>query len=90
MRVVPYQAKWDEMFIRESLALARVFAEHGVYIHHIGSTAIHGLAAKPIIDILPVVDRIEAVDALAWSLEQLGYEGFGEFGLPGRRFFRKG
>ena len=49
-----------------------------------------GLAAKPIIDILPVVRSLEAVDAAKDSLEALGYEYLGEFGIPGRRYLRKG
>jgi GrpB-like predicted nucleotidyltransferase (UPF0157 family) len=55
-----------------------------VEIHHIGSTAIPGIAAKPIIDILPVVREIDHVDALA-----AGYRAWGEFGLPGRRYFTR-
>ena len=52
-----------------------------------GSTAVPGLAAKPIIDILPVVRHIEHMDSLAGEMEKLGYQAMGEFGIPGRRYF---
>jgi GrpB-like predicted nucleotidyltransferase (UPF0157 family) len=60
-----------------------------VRIHHIGSTAIPGIHAKPIIDILLEVDDIAPFDDRSSSIEQLGYEAMGEFGIPGRRYFRK-
>ena len=58
-------------------------------IHHIGSTAIPGIYAKPVIDMLAVVSDIAAVDSYAAAMEALGYEAMGEFGIPGRRYFRR-
>ena len=46
--------------------------------------------AKPIIDIMPVVERIGGVDRYNHGFETIGYECMGEFGIPGRRYFRKG
>jgi GrpB-like predicted nucleotidyltransferase (UPF0157 family) len=60
-----------------------------VSIHHIGSTAVSGLAAKPIIDLLPVVRSIERIDTLAAVLEAAGYRAWGGYGLPGRRYFTR-
>lgn len=60
-----------------------------VAIEHIGSTAIPGIKAKPIIDILLVVRDIERVDAKNNAMQNLGYEALGEYGIPGRRYFRK-
>ncbi len=59
-----------------------------VAIHHIGSTAVTGLPAKPVIDLLPVFDTPQQMDASRPALEALGYEWLGEFGLPGRRYVR--
>jgi GrpB-like predicted nucleotidyltransferase (UPF0157 family) len=59
-------------------------------IHHIGSTSIPGVYAKPIIDILPLVYDIAVVDSYNTTMEALGYQPKGEFGLPGRRYFHRG
>ncbi|MDA8345666.1 MAG: GrpB family protein [Thermaerobacter sp.] len=91
MRVVVTEpdAAWPRQFRMEAERLASVFGRHALFIHHIGSTSVPGLAAKPVIDILPVVRQIAAVDALTPSLQQLGYEAMGEYGLQGRRYFRR-
>ncbi len=88
--VVPYQPSWPLAYEQEAARLKEVLSGLLVSIHHIGSTAVPGLAAKPIIDILPVVTEITAVDALADAFVFLGYEYMGAFGIPGRRYLRKG
>jgi GrpB-like predicted nucleotidyltransferase (UPF0157 family) len=87
--VVPYDSSWPAEFARESAAVASALGESCLIVHHIGSTSIHGMVAKPIIDMLPVVRSIEAVDARSGEMTALGYEVLGEFGIPGRRYFRK-
>ncbi len=57
-------------------------------IHHIGSTSVPDLIAKPVIDLLPVFTDMSRLDAARPGLETLGYEWLGEFGLPGRRYIR--
>lgn len=88
VRVVPYDPNWQEMFEKESLLIRQALGGNCLAVHHIGSTAVPGLAAKPIIDILPVVKNILEVDADAMS--RIGYEAKGEYGMPFRRFFQKG
>ena len=85
-----YDPAWPEEFRREAAAIARILGDNLTAIHHIGSTAVPGLAAKPIIDIMPVVRSLGAVDGSRAALESLGYEYLGEFGIPGRRYMRKG
>lgn len=55
--VEPWNPRWSADFDREAERLRRVLGDVAVAIHHIGSTAVAGLAAKPVIDVL-----IEAVD----------------------------
>lgn len=88
--VVAYDASWPELYQAEAEKIRAVLGDNLLAIHHIGSTAVPGLQAKPIIDILPVVRDLARVDACNPAFEQLGYECMGEFGIPGRRYFRKG
>lgn len=89
--VAPYDQAWPQRFDEEAARLAPAFGPALMTLHHIGSTSVPDLAAKPIIDIMPVVRDIADVTApVTAALARLGYEGLGEFGLPGRRYFRKG
>lgn len=90
VEVVEYDPTWTGKFEEESGKIRRLFDSELVAIHHIGSTSVPGLDAKPIIDMMPVVRQIERVDGLIGHMEALGYRSFGEHGIPGRRFFAKG
>lgn len=57
-------------------------------VQHVGSTSVPGLTAKPIIDMLGEVADLAQADAMVPGLAGLGYEAMGEFGIPGRRYFR--
>lgn len=87
--VVPHDQAWKQAFVDEAGRIAQALGNCVVAIHHIGSTAIPGIYAKPIIDFLVEVDHIVNVDARTSALEGLGYVGMGEYGIPGRRYFRK-
>ena len=88
--VIEYDPAWPLEFEREASRIRGALGENCLEVYHIGSTAVPGLAAKPIIDIMPVVYSLEAVDALSAGFEALGYEYLGEFGIPGRRYMRRG
>ena len=96
IEVVKYDPRWQSAFEIEKSALAKVLGNNAVTIDHIGSTAVNGLAAKPIIDILVSVASLNKLDASAQAIESLGYalqgkDGIkGENGIAGRRFFQKG
>lgn len=92
MRVIvtDYNPQWPDIFEVEANRLREVFGEELIAVHHIGSTSVPGLKAKPIIDIMPVVRDIKVVDEFNDKMMRLAYEPMGEYGIPGRRYFRKG
>ena len=87
--VVPHDPSWSGRYEVESGRIARALGPNAVAVHHIGSTAIPNIYAKPIIDMLVEVGDIDQVGARNPAMEALGYEAMGEFGIEGRRYFRK-
>ena len=77
------------MFTQESARLAGILSTEIVACHHIGSTAIPGILAKPIVDILLEVKDIQRIDSYNDQLIGLSYQPRGEYGIPGRRYFIK-
>lgn len=90
VEVKPYDEKWPAMFEEEKGLLLEELGDIIVCIHHIGSTAIYGIAAKPIIDILIEAVSLEELDNAHSKFEAINYEALGEFGIPRRRYYRKG
>ena len=89
VRVVPYDVRWPAQYVIEAHHIRRALGNVAVAIHHIGSTSVPGLSAKPVIDILVEVNGLADVDTRTPAVESLGYEAKGEFGIPGRRYFRR-
>jgi len=87
--VVPHDPAWSQAFFDEARRIVAALGDPPVAVHHIGSTAIPGIAAKPVLDLLLEVDRLERLDEQAPVMRELGYQVMGEFGIPGRRYFRK-
>jgi GrpB-like predicted nucleotidyltransferase (UPF0157 family) len=87
--VVPYNPKWVEEYWKEVEKLKASLGTMQISFHHIGSTAVPGLAAKPTIDILMVVDDLQELDMMSSSFEGLGYQAKGENGIPGRRYYQR-
>jgi GrpB-like predicted nucleotidyltransferase (UPF0157 family) len=87
--VVPHNPQWSAMYEAEAARLAQVLGPAAVAMHHIGSTAIPRIRAKPIIDILVEAIELDAIDSRNAALQSLGYEVMGECGIRGRRYFRK-
>ncbi|HUB40644.1 MAG TPA: GrpB family protein [Streptosporangiaceae bacterium] len=84
-----YDPAWPE---RASEAIAELVAAlPGLFsaIEHVGSTAVPGLAAKPIIDLMAAADGLDRVVARDGDLRRLGYE-FHDTRMPGRLFYRRG
>ncbi|NMH68742.1 GrpB family protein [Bacillus sp. RO3] len=88
VKVVPHQADWKEKFLKEKRTLSKLLPDAA--IHHIGSTSVPGLAAKPIIDILIEVPELRSVDEQGEAFSQLDFVGKGENGISNRRYFYKG
>ena len=88
--VLNYDPEWPLKYERERKAIAEILDGNGISIYHIGSTSVPGLVAKPIIDMMAVVRSLEKVDDARGKFSELGYECLGEFGIAGRRYFRKG
>jgi GrpB-like predicted nucleotidyltransferase (UPF0157 family) len=90
VQLVPYDALWPREFDAEAARIDTACDDLPIRLEHIGSTAIPGMSAKPVIDILagcPAnVDRAPYVAAL----RQLGYTHRGNNGLPGRNYFVRG
>ncbi len=82
----PYTPAWAEAAEREAARLTEALSDCLLVVHHIGSTAIPAIRAKPILDLLPVVRELTALDAARPRVEALGYAWWGEYGLPGRRY----
>lgn len=90
VEVLSFTKQWSEQFEAEAKLLQQIFRDEIIQIHHIGSTSVEGLSAKPIIDIMPVVKNISRVDQYNEAMRKIGYETKGENGLQGRRYFQKG
>ncbi len=89
--VVPHDAAWPARFRIESQLLHVALSELKPAIEHIGSTAVPGLAAKPIIDMLIGVESLSAFESQAKRLAVFGYQYIPEYerALPDRRFFKR-
>lgn len=87
--MVPHNLAWRHEFQREAERVSAAVGSNAATVHHMGSTAIPTVYAKPVIDILLVVQDLAALDEKQPEMEVLGYEARGEYGIPGRRFFRR-
>ncbi len=84
-----YSPRWPAAFAEEAARLRVLLGAEVVDIHHIGSTSVPGIAAKPVIDMLPLVRSLGALDRRTGMLQRAGYRAWGEYGLAGRRYFTR-
>jgi GrpB-like predicted nucleotidyltransferase (UPF0157 family) len=89
VQVHPPNPQWSKDFEAEAAQIALALGDNVAHIHHIGSTSIPNIYAKPVIDLLVEVNNIDRVDGCQTAMEALNYSALGEYGLPGRRYFRK-
>ncbi len=76
IEVIPYDERWPQLFMAEAARVGGTLSDEVRTIEHIGSTAVPGLAAKPIIDSLLLVNKLDsrAKQRLTEQLRPLGYE----------------
>jgi GrpB-like predicted nucleotidyltransferase (UPF0157 family) len=90
IEIVPYDSRWPELFATEAPLVRAALGEQVIAIEHFGSTAIPGLAAKPIIDILVAVRSLAAMEHAEAALAPLGYVFWRDNPMRDRMFFVKG
>lgn len=89
--IVDYDKAWPAMYEAERARLLRELGSVIIAVEHVGSTAVPGLAAKPIIDIMAGVRHVDDARACLPVLARMGYVYHPEFEalIPERRFFIK-
>ena len=89
VEIAEYNPEWPRVFEREAAAIMKACRSWITEVHHVGSTSVPGLAAKPILDIVPIADKpIECAESIS-TMAGLGYRYRGENGIPGRFYFDK-
>lgn len=86
--VLPYDEAWADRFAEIKTEIEAALGELAFRIEHVGSTAVPGLSAKPIIDLDVVIRDSSAFHAAAAALEAIGYQHEGDLGIAGREAFR--
>lgn len=90
VRLSEYNTNWIRQYQEEAEFLKTIFTDEILRCEHFGSTSVPGLKAKPVIDIMCIAKDINNVDLHNDTMSVLGYDVAGEWGMPGRRLFRKG
>lgn len=90
VRLSEFSEDWMRLFHEEADFLKTIFNEEIVRFEHFGSTSVPGMKAKPVIDMMCIVTSIYQIDLFNDKMRALGYDVAGEWGIPGRRLFRKG
>ncbi|ESP87835.1 GrpB family protein [Candidatus Halobonum tyrrellensis] len=73
VEIVDYDPAWPTLFEREAERMRAVVDDHVVSIEHVGSTAVPGLAAKPIVDVCPVIEDADGVRTVSDLLDDAGW-----------------
>src|SRR6266480_2758817 len=90
VRVVEYDARWPSLFTAEAQRLRQVCGTLPVALEHVGSTAVPGLCAKPVLDVLAGHSPDTPAASYVPPFRRAGYEHRGDRGIAGHQFFRRG
>lgn len=87
IEIEDYDPRWPKVFADLRDQISSALGGLAQRIEHVGSTSVPGLAAKPIIDLIVVINMRDDLDAVIRNLETIGYHHKGDLGLPGREAF---
>ena len=90
VRLVPHHPEWPRLFAQEAARIQEALGRRAARIEHVGSTAVGGLIAKPILDIVAAVDDLNDVAAVVRQLEGIGYELIPDDPVEDRVFLVRG
>lgn len=88
VRVVPYDPEWKNEFLKKAMIVDCV-GDLITGVEHVGSTAVEGLASKPIIDIDVIIDSYDVFLTVKDRLSKIGFEHEGNLGVEGRKAFKR-
>jgi len=86
--VLPYDPNWAIEFEKLSAFLKDACGIFVLEIHHVGSTSVIGLSAKPILDVDLVIASMDQFESVKARLALVGYRHEGDLGIPGREAFK--
>lgn len=86
VELLPHSPSWAEAARAEVVRLKLALEGNCIVVHHVGSTTIPDIPAKPIIDLMPVMRSVNELDEQEAVLLRLGYRYWGEYGITGRRY----
>jgi len=86
VELVPHNPGWRQLAYEEAQVLRKSVGGIFLAIHHIGSTAVPSIRAKPVIDLMAEVANLDLLDENQAAIESAGYEWRGENGVPARRY----
>ena len=86
--VLPYDEAWERDFLAIRDRIRDALGDPARRIEHVGSTAVRGMHAKPIIDLDVVIDDASVLGEVIDALARIGYRHEGDLGIAGREAFR--
>lgn len=89
VELVDYDPEWREVFETEGIEVLEALGDSCRDVAHIGSTAVEGMVARPIVDIMAGVDALEAAAERVVGFQTAEYAYLGDAGISNRLFFRK-
>ena len=90
IELLPHDPEWSAVYEEAKAILSPVLGEYALDIQHVGSTAIPGISAKPVVDIAVAIEHYPLPDEVLDAVKALGYTYWGEYGIPHRHlFFRR-